>query len=127
MIYCGIGSAGVSSYVYVTNERARKAAAGEVATDREILMRRLTRFIREGRSIAIETENQTAWVYEALVAMGAKVTVVNPTKVKLIAEPHLPRRFAQDFGPGRTLPCPPPRRRSGGTFRVYRLPRSLTR
>jgi len=37
-------------------------------------------------SVAIEAGNQTAWVYEALVAIGAKVTVVNPNKVKLIAE-----------------------------------------
>jgi transposase len=36
--------------------------------------------------VAIEAGNQTAWVYEALVAIGAKVTVVNPNKVKLIAE-----------------------------------------
>jgi transposase len=37
-------------------------------------------------SVAIEAGNQTAWVYEVLVAMGGKVTVVNPQKVKLIAE-----------------------------------------
>jgi len=37
-------------------------------------------------AVAIEAGNQTAWVYEVLVALGAKVTVVNPTKVKLIAE-----------------------------------------
>lgn len=39
-----------------------------------------------GLSIAIEAGNQTAWVYEALIEMGAKATVVNPAKVKLIAE-----------------------------------------
>jgi hypothetical protein len=32
--------------------------------------------------VAIEAGNQTAWVYDLLVALGAKVTVVNPTKVK---------------------------------------------
>ena len=39
-----------------------------------------------GLSIAIEAGNQTAWVHEELVKLGAQVTVVNPTKVKLIAE-----------------------------------------
>jgi transposase len=34
----------------------------------------------------IEAGNQTAWVYDALTKMGAKVTVANPTKIKLIAE-----------------------------------------
>ena len=46
----------------------------------------MKRFRRGGLSIAIEAGNQTAWVYEWLVKLGAKVTVVNPTKVKLIAE-----------------------------------------
>ncbi|MFQ5592009.1 MAG: transposase [Phycisphaerae bacterium] len=39
-----------------------------------------------GRSIATEAGNQTAWVYETLMAMGAKVTPVNPSNVKLIAD-----------------------------------------
>lgn len=86
MNYCGIDLAGVSSYMYVTNERGRRLTAGEVATDKVVFERRLRRFVRDGLSIAIEAGNQTAWVYEALIEMGAKVTVVNPTKVKLIAE-----------------------------------------
>jgi transposase len=86
MNYCGIDLAGVSSYVYVTDERGKKLMAGEVATEKTAFQRRLKRFVRGGLSIAIEAGNQTAWVYEALIEMGAKVTVVNPTKVKLIAE-----------------------------------------
>ncbi|MHC4609088.1 MAG: IS110 family RNA-guided transposase [Planctomycetota bacterium] len=86
MDYCGIDLAGVSSYVYVTDERGRKLTAGAVATEKRALERRLKGFVPGGLSIAIEAGNQTAWVYEALVEMGAKVTVVNPTKVKLIAE-----------------------------------------
>ena len=86
MDYCGIDLAGVSSYLYVTDGRGRKLTAGEVATERSAFERRLKRFVRGGLSIAIEAGNQTAWVYDALVQMGAQVTVVNPTKVKLIAE-----------------------------------------
>lgn len=86
MDYCGIDLAGVSSYVYVTNEKGRKLAAGAVDTTKEALERRLKPFVRGGLSIAIEAGNQTAWVHEVLTGLGAKVTVVNPTKVKLIAE-----------------------------------------
>ena len=86
MDYCGIDLAGLSSYVYVTDDRGKKRTAGEVATDQVAFERRLRRFVRGGLSIAIEAGNQTVWVYEALVEMGAKVTVVNPAKVKLIAE-----------------------------------------
>lgn len=86
MNYCGIDLAGVSSYMYVTDGKGKKLAAGEVATEKAVFHRRLKRFVRSGLSIAIEAGNQTAWVYEALIEMGAKVTVVNPAKVKLIAE-----------------------------------------
>jgi transposase len=84
--YCGIDLAGVSSYVYVTDSRGRKLCSGPVATVKEAFQVRLRRFLRGGLTVAIEAGNQTAWVYEVLVAMGAKVTVVNPNKVKLIAE-----------------------------------------
>jgi transposase len=84
--YCGIDLAGVSSYVYLTNDRGRKLWSGPVATAKETFEARLRRFLRGGLAIAIEAGNQTAWVYEVLVGMGAEVTVVNPNKVKLIAE-----------------------------------------
>ena len=48
--------------------------------------RLVEKFRLDGLSIAIEAGNQTAWVYDELVTLGAKVTVVNPAKVKLIAE-----------------------------------------
>lgn len=86
MNYCGIDLGGVSSYVYITTDRGRKLWSGPVATTKEGFEARLRRFRREGLSVAIEAGNQTAWVYEVLMAMGAKVTVVNPQKVKLIAE-----------------------------------------
>ena len=35
--------------------------------------------------MAIEAGNQTALVYDILVALGVKVVVVNPGKVRLIA------------------------------------------
>jgi len=77
---------GGSSYVYVTDEKGRKLWAGAVDTKKEAFERRLKPLVKDGLSVAIEAGNQTAWVHEALVGMGAKVTVVNPTKVKLIAE-----------------------------------------
>jgi transposase len=86
MHYCGIDLAGLSSYVYVTDGRGRKLTAGKVDTEKAAFERRLKRFVRDGLSVAIEAGNQTAWVHDTLVQMGAKVTVVNPTKVKLIAE-----------------------------------------
>lgn len=86
MNYCGIDLAGVSSYAYVTDEKGKKLWSGPIPTDRAALAGLVKRFARGGLAVAIEAGNQTAWVYEVLVDAGAKVTVVNPTKVKLIAE-----------------------------------------
>jgi transposase len=84
--YCGIDLAGVSSYAYVTDEKGRKLAAGSLETTKAAFERLVKKFGQDRLSIAIEAGNQTAWVYETLTQLGAKVTVVNPTKVKLIAE-----------------------------------------
>src|SRR3990172_4980923 len=86
MDYCGLDVAGVSRYLYLTNKKGRKVSCGAVETTKTALERRLKPFVRGGLSVAIEAGNQTAWIYEVLVGMGAKVTVVNPTKVKAIAE-----------------------------------------
>ena len=75
-----------SSDLYVTDKNGRQLLSGEVATTREGFSERLKRFVGRGLAVAIEAGNQTAWIYKALVELGAKVTVVNPTKVKLIAE-----------------------------------------
>lgn len=86
MNYCGIDLAGVSSYAYVTDEKGHKLWSGPLETKQAAFERLVKKFGRGRLSIAIEAGNQTAWVYEELVKLGANVTVVNPTKVKLIAE-----------------------------------------
>jgi transposase len=86
MDYCGFDVADVSSYLYLTNEKGRKLTCGAVETTKAAIERRLKPFVRGGLSVALEAGNQTAWIYEVLVGLGAKVTVVNPTKVKAIAE-----------------------------------------
>jgi transposase len=84
--YCGIDLAGESSYAFVTDEKSRRLWAGPVETSKAAFERLVRRYDRSGLAIAIEAGNQTAWVYEELVKLEAKVTVVSPGKVKLIAE-----------------------------------------
>ena len=86
MNYCGIDVATKSSYIYITDAQGRKKASGEIPTTYMALRRRLRPFVRGGLKIAIEAGNQTAWIHESLVDLGAEVVVVNPAKVKLIAE-----------------------------------------
>lgn len=86
MNHCGIDLAGVSSYAYVTDEKGRKLWSGPLDTTKAAFERLVKKFAAGGLAIAIEAGNQTAWVHEELVKLGATVTVVNPAKVKLIAE-----------------------------------------
>lgn len=86
MFYCGIDIASKSSYFFVTTKSGRRVASGEVETTREAFESRLKRYVKNGLAVAIEAGNQTAWIYDVLVAIKAKVTVVNPTKVRMIAE-----------------------------------------
>lgn len=86
MNYCGMDIAMKSSYIYITDSHGRKKTSGEIPTRAGVLRQRLQPYLRGGLAVAIEAGNQTAWVYDMLVELGAEVTVVNPTKVKLIAE-----------------------------------------
>jgi transposase len=86
MIYCGIDLGGLSSYIHVTDCEGQRLWAGAVNTTKAGLESRLKPFLIEGLAVAIEAGNQTAWVYEWLMGLGANVIVVNPAKVKLIAE-----------------------------------------
>ena len=85
MNYCGMDVAMKSSYVYVTDRQGCKKSSGEIPTTAEVIRQRLRPYVRGGLSVAIEAGNQSAWIYDLLVDLGADVTVVNPTKVKLIA------------------------------------------
>ena len=86
MNYCGIDLGGMSSYAFVTEEHGRKLWSGPVETTRSAFERLVKEFLPQGLAIAIEAGNQTAWVHEELRKLGAKVVVVNPNQVKLIAE-----------------------------------------
>jgi len=86
MNYCGIDIAMKFSYIYITDSWGRKKISGEIATTSMALTQRLRPYVRQGLKIAIEAGNQTAWIYDCLTRLGAEVVVVNPAKVKLIAE-----------------------------------------
>jgi transposase len=86
MFYCGLDIALKSSYVYITESDGRKRCSGEVPTEKDALTQRLKPYLRGGLAVALEAGNQSAWIHDLLVELGARVTVVNPTQLKLIAE-----------------------------------------
>lgn len=86
MQYCGIDIAILSSYVYLSDAQGNKLLSKEVQTSRTALSMVLRPYVKKGLKIAIEAGNQTQWIYDFLVSLGAEVEVVNPNKVKAIAE-----------------------------------------
>jgi transposase len=57
-----------------------------IATTPTGLAQAVERYAARGVRVAIEAGNQTAWIVDLLRELGAKVHVVHPLKVKLIAE-----------------------------------------
>lgn len=111
MVYCGLDVATKSSYLYVTDGSGRKLTSGEVATSEGDLKARLKPYVKRGLKVAIEAGNQAAWIYEVLDGMGAEVVVVNPTKVKVIAESRrktdkIDAKVLCELLRGDWLPCP---------------------
>jgi len=86
MNYCGIDVAMKSSYIYITDGDGRIKTRGELPTTAEDFRRALKRFVPGGLKVAVEAGPQTAWIHDLLVEIGAEVNVVNPNKVRLIAE-----------------------------------------
>lgn len=86
MNYCGLDVASVSSYAYVTDAHGKKLFGGPIPTTSSGLTDLVTRHGRRGLAVALEAGNQTTWIYHLLKKLGAVVTVVNPSKLKLIAE-----------------------------------------
>ena len=75
MNYCGIDLGGVSSYAFVTDEKGNKLWSGPIATEKVAFERLVKKFAGGGLSIAVEAGNQTAWVHEELVKLGAEVWI----------------------------------------------------
>jgi len=86
MNYCGMDVAMKSSYLYISDAQGRLKAKGQLPSRAEALRGALGRFVGGGLKVAVEAGPQTAWIHDLLVAMGAEVHVVNPNKVRLIAE-----------------------------------------
>jgi transposase len=86
MLYCGLDVATVSSSFCIKDDAGEVRARGRTETTREALKRTFSRFVKGGLKIAFEAGNQSAWLYDFLVELGAEVVVVNAKKVRLIAE-----------------------------------------
>ncbi|MFN3396476.1 MAG: transposase, partial [Thermodesulfovibrionales bacterium] len=86
MHYVGLDVASKGSFVYVTDRRGKKVEGREILTNKESYREYFRKWKDRAVEVAVEAGSQTRWIHDLLTGMGTGVYVVNPNKVKLIAE-----------------------------------------
>ena len=85
MYYAGFDVASKGSYLYVQDRRGRKKEGREILTTRWAIREAFKKYKSSLIEVAIESGNQTRWIYDELRKLGIRVYVVNANKVKAIA------------------------------------------
>lgn len=86
MYYAGLDVANKSSFVYVIDRRGKKIESKEIPTDKDGIRQYFRKWEDKGIEVAVEAGGHTRWIYDLLTKVGISVYVVNPLKVKQIAE-----------------------------------------
>jgi transposase len=86
MFYIGSDVSEKSSYVYVTDVRGRKIDSQEIPTDKDGYRQYFKRWMHKPVKVAVEAGGHSRWIHDTLKKMGIGVYIVNPNKVKLIAQ-----------------------------------------
>jgi len=85
MYYAGFDVASKGSYLYIQDRKGRKVEGREIPTTRLSIKEALKKYKSSLIEVAIESGNQTRWIYDELRKLGIRVYVVNANKVKAIA------------------------------------------
>jgi len=86
MYYAGLDIASKESFLYVQNRKGGKVEGRPIFSTRQTIKEAFKKYDHRQIEVAIEAGGSTRWIYDTLKAMGIRVYVVNPNKVKAIAE-----------------------------------------
>lgn len=87
MLYAGLDLASQEGFLYVVDRKGKKVVSGRVVMVRAALRRAVEPYLERGIGVALEAGGSTRWVHDYLLELGAReVYVVNPNKLRLIAE-----------------------------------------
>jgi transposase len=86
MYYAGLDVASKGSFVYVRDKKGSKVESGEIVTTRKDIKSFFEKYADNKIIVAVEASGSTRWIYDLLTRMGIDVYVVNPNKVKAIAD-----------------------------------------
>jgi len=85
MYYAGFDVADKGSYLYIQDRKGKKVEGREIPTTRAAIRAAFKKYKSSLIEVAIESGNQTRWIYDELRKLGIRVYVVNANKVKAIA------------------------------------------
>jgi transposase len=85
MNYIGLDVANKSSFVYVIDGREKKEIK-ETSADKDSFRQYFRSWAKKPVCVAVEAGGHTRWIYDVITKLGIDIYVVNPQKVKLIAE-----------------------------------------
>lgn len=86
MLYCGLDLHAKESYLYVIDQRGRRIMSRSVLTQARCYKEWLSPLVRRKLMVVVEASTMTGWAVEQLRRVGAEVVVVDPCRVRLIAE-----------------------------------------
>lgn len=86
MYSIGLDVSSRGSFIYVVDRRGKKVCSGEILTNKGSYREYFSKWKGRAVEVAVESGGHTRWIYDLLTGMGIGVYVVNPNKVKLIAE-----------------------------------------
>ena len=86
MLYCGLDLHAKESYLYVIDQRGRRIMSRSVPTQARCYKEWLGPLVRRKLMVVVEASTMTGWAVEQLRRVGAEVVVVDPRRVRLIAE-----------------------------------------
>lgn len=86
MYYAGLDVASKGSFVYVRDKKGNKVESGEIDTTRKGIKAFFDKYVDKKIIVAVEASGSTRWIYDLLTRMSIDVYVVNPNKVKAIAD-----------------------------------------
>jgi transposase len=86
MFYAGIDAHTKSSTICVVDGKGRKVSSSTVVTSAEGFAAGVGRWARRGLKAAVEASGITPWICQLLKDLKVKVVVVNPNRIRLIAE-----------------------------------------
>jgi len=86
MLYCGLDLHSKESYLYIIDGKGHRIMSRSVPTQARSYKEWLGPLVRRKLMVVVEASTMTGWAVEQLRKVGAEVVVVDPRRVRLIAE-----------------------------------------